>query len=44
MKGDGVGLVVKFFEQASLHGGGIGEELEGLIAMAGEDDFIEELG
>ena len=44
MEGDGVGLVVKFFEQASLHGGGIGEKLEGLIAMAGEDDFIEEFG
>ena len=43
MKGDGVGLVLKFFEPASLHGGGIGEESEGLIAMAGEDDFIEEL-
>ncbi len=44
MKGDGVGLEVKFFEQASFHGGGIGEELEGLIAMAGEDDFVEEFG
>ena len=43
VEGGGVGLVVKFGKESVFLRRGIGEEGEGLIAVAGEEDFIEGL-